>query len=494
MEHDSQENQFQQYSAKQRAQSRADASNSLNAVHLPPPGLEYRKPLEDNRMFPTPDGREVYDEWSYAQKYYMPYMPTPQTERRPQSQQMAPQAPPEAHAPAQLPANSPVMQVELIDDGKKPPFSYAMLIGMAILRSPKQRLTLAQIYQWINDTFSYYRKSQSGWQNSIRHNLSLSKAFIKQHRPKNDPGKGNYWCVAPGYEHQFYNPTKRQQRTDVKQSTFQHQLPVAPVMEPIISQQPVPSGSQPLPHQSVRTASLSGLSPSAGAGPTSGLFINEARSRSQPDLSAHAESSPAAPRIGSGQSPPQQRFLGPSPAKRPAPSPLGSSAKRLMSDMPSLQPPPTVWMPQVHAAAQIAWDLPSAGSSPQAGSPVRSLQQHRNYINQLCNPIYDDSCFEGPASSPQRLPDARRRLFCEPSYSAASAPSQNLIVDEHIADIFEVSPVHVRQQYDPSGHPKPMFTPIRRPFDTPIRDQSYSFSPDKPAYGAGHDGSPMRRR
>jgi forkhead transcription factor HCM1 len=91
----------------------------------------------------------------------------------------------------------------LIDDGAKPPHSYAMLIGMAILRAPNKRLTLAQIYKWISDTYSYYNAADAGWQNSIRHNLSLNKAFIKQERPKDDPGKGNYWAIEPGKEQQF---------------------------------------------------------------------------------------------------------------------------------------------------------------------------------------------------------------------------------------------------------------------------------------------------
>ncbi|KAI9677541.1 MAG: hypothetical protein M1817_006495 [Caeruleum heppii] len=97
------------------------------------------------------------------------------------------------------------------DDGLKPPYSYATLIGMSILRAPNRRLTLAQIYKWIESTFEYYNSSETGWQNSIRHNLSLNKAFKKQERPKDDPGKGNYWVIEPGMELQFLKdrPVKR---------------------------------------------------------------------------------------------------------------------------------------------------------------------------------------------------------------------------------------------------------------------------------------------
>ena len=91
----------------------------------------------------------------------------------------------------------------LVDNGQKPPYSYATLIGMAVLRAPNRRLTLAQIYKWISDTFAFYRATDAGWQNSIRHNLSLHKAFIKKERPKDDPGKGNYWAIEPGMEGTF---------------------------------------------------------------------------------------------------------------------------------------------------------------------------------------------------------------------------------------------------------------------------------------------------
>ncbi|KAI1434904.1 hypothetical protein GGR50DRAFT_362486 [Xylaria sp. CBS 124048] len=91
----------------------------------------------------------------------------------------------------------------IYDDGTKPGHSYAQLIGMAILRAPQKKLTLSQIYKWISDTYRFYNANDAGWQNSIRHNLSLNKAFIKQERPKDDPGKGNYWAIEPGMEQQF---------------------------------------------------------------------------------------------------------------------------------------------------------------------------------------------------------------------------------------------------------------------------------------------------
>ena len=104
--------------------------------------------------------------------------------------------------PVQLPDpdNMPVV----VDNGAKPPYRYATLIGMAILRAPNRRLTLAQIYKWISESFSFYNLKDTGWQNSIRHNLSLNSKFIKQERPKDDPGKGSYWAIKPNEEHHFF--------------------------------------------------------------------------------------------------------------------------------------------------------------------------------------------------------------------------------------------------------------------------------------------------
>ncbi|GAB6027255.1 Forkhead box protein F2 [Chamberlinius hualienensis] len=86
---------------------------------------------------------------------------------------------------------------------EKPPFSYIALIVMAIQNSPSKKLTLSEIYQFLQQRFPFFRGSYQGWKNSVRHNLSLNECFIKLPKGLGRPGKGHYWTIDPASEYMF---------------------------------------------------------------------------------------------------------------------------------------------------------------------------------------------------------------------------------------------------------------------------------------------------
>ena len=249
---------------------KASQHNKLNAVHFNPPmdnskptdSIQKKQPLmsrfqtvaqkppmdlsamsfigKENShpvIFPAPPGLNLSIE-SYYQKASGKRLlePAPIRDGRPIKRARIDEGP--------LPAHDSFLPI--IDDGLKPGHSYAMLIGMAILRSSARKLTLSQIYKWISDTYSFYNPQDAGWQNSIRHNLSLNKAFVKQERPKEDPGKGNYWAIETGMEYLFMKdkairkPSGPGDTLQVMSSVLEPSLPPMPssFQEPVLPQLP----------------------------------------------------------------------------------------------------------------------------------------------------------------------------------------------------------------------------------------------------------------
>lgn len=97
-------------------------------------------------------------------------------------------------------------------DDSKPPYSYAQLIVQAITMAPDKQLTLNGIYTHITKNYPYYRTADKGWQNSIRHNLSLNRYFIKVARSQEEPGKGSFWRIDPASEGKLIEQAFRKRR------------------------------------------------------------------------------------------------------------------------------------------------------------------------------------------------------------------------------------------------------------------------------------------
>ncbi|KAK7186611.1 fork head domain-containing protein [Paraphaeosphaeria sporulosa] len=100
---------------------------------------------------------------------------------------------------------------------------YAQLIFDALKQAPNHTMILRDIYDWFRkNTDKALDKDTKGWQNSIRHNLSMNGAFEKVDQPFEEAKKGFMWkltqdALANGVKsttrYRSKQPNKRGHRT-----------------------------------------------------------------------------------------------------------------------------------------------------------------------------------------------------------------------------------------------------------------------------------------
>jgi len=93
--------------------------------------------------------------------------------------------------PTKSRSQTPQVSTPVID--KKPPYSYAALIEMALSSSKSYTMNLKDIYLWVETNFDYFKTAKSGWKNSIRHNLSLQKSFTRVDFLGNSSNQPSVW-------------------------------------------------------------------------------------------------------------------------------------------------------------------------------------------------------------------------------------------------------------------------------------------------------------
>ncbi|KAI9850011.1 MAG: hypothetical protein M1838_006184 [Thelocarpon superellum] len=99
---------------------------------------------------------------------------------------------------------------------------YAQLIWQALMEAPGHRLVLREIYDWfLRNTDKGKHPSKKGWQNSIRHNLSMNQDFLKVEitSSKADGKKGYVWVLSERAVWEGVKSTTRYRKTGPSKKT-----------------------------------------------------------------------------------------------------------------------------------------------------------------------------------------------------------------------------------------------------------------------------------
>ncbi|KAK0657856.1 hypothetical protein B0T16DRAFT_453278 [Cercophora newfieldiana] len=136
----------------------SDLSRPLSACSSPFGGLK----VDTDLASPTP-GSEPGDDGMEVDQY-----PREVTSRR------------HCPSPSSSAVDNPTRKTNVSSNKQEEP--YAQLIYRAFMSTPRHAMTLQDLYQWFRENTDKGKDDNKGWQNSIRHNLSMNKAFTKRER------------------------------------------------------------------------------------------------------------------------------------------------------------------------------------------------------------------------------------------------------------------------------------------------------------------------
>lgn len=96
----------------------------------------------------------------------------------------------------------------------KIPLTYIGMIAQAISSSPEKKLVLADIYRYMQRNFSRYLRTKARWKNTVRHNLSYHKCFVKCESSKGTK-RSHYWIIHQDFVEQFNRENYNKELDDV---------------------------------------------------------------------------------------------------------------------------------------------------------------------------------------------------------------------------------------------------------------------------------------
>lgn len=88
------------------------------------------------------------------------------------------------------------------NDIRKSPLPYIGMIAEAIDSSPDKKMVLSEIYTYMEQNFFQYLSGKPRWRNTVRHNLSFHKCFVKCECSRRG-NRSHYWSIHPDYIEQF---------------------------------------------------------------------------------------------------------------------------------------------------------------------------------------------------------------------------------------------------------------------------------------------------